>query len=242
MFPLPTCPHTTTRWKRYEPYCTSHQNLKLHLQLECTKQARLLDRHLTLSEIVLNPDLNLLNCMIRPERMQMTMMQFFVRTISFLSLVAYVSCKIDQANLNAQYFPSLPNIDEDYLQVATKNVGQLIRPATSLRPGPLATDALSGYIISTNSLFPDCVRFHIASFTKLNTCITEKPGSFIISATSSTITTSKYSDISCTQKISEAAFPSSETCGKVENEPIYSNNFITKTLKLPYPISYVQFT
>jgi hypothetical protein len=172
----------------------------------------------------------------------MTMMQFFVRTISFLSLVAHGSCNIDQANLNTQYFRSLPNIDEDYLQVATKNVGQLIRPATSLRPGPLATDALSGYIISTSSLFADCGRFYIASFTKLNTCITMQPGSFITSATSSAITTSKYSDISCTQKISEATFPSSETCVKIENDPIYFNNFITKTLKLPYPISYVQYT
>jgi hypothetical protein len=175
--------------------------------------------------------------MIRPEQMQMTMMQFFVRTIPFLSLIAYGSCNIDQANLNTR---SLPNIDEDYLQVATKNVGQLIRPATSLRPGPLATDTLSGYMILTNSRFADCARFHIATYTKLNTCITtQQPGFFIISATSSTITTTQYSDISCTQKISEAAFPHSETCVKAENEQIYGNIFITETLKLPYPISHV---
>jgi hypothetical protein len=125
-----------------------------------------------------------------------------------------------------------------------------LQQTNSLRSGAVATTetfeaaSLSGYLFEIIFNDLDCSEFRIAFSYKLNTCWQYSVGnsSIIFTATESLITTTKYSDTTCTTKTSEDPVP--YTSGSCTPSTLGGQMAVQKMIgpnaAYPFPLSHVQ--
>jgi hypothetical protein len=183
-----------------------------------------------------------------------------------------VSCAVDQESsvIPDKFDPNLPsflNASEHHqklsvtaglpaifdvagMQESAGNSSYPMPETSSLRSGAMATAEtleaayLSGYIYEIDLRGTNCSdNFEYGVSRKLNTCIPNfGSGSTMITATANIVTSTRYSDPSCSEKVAVHAVPYTSDCvpGIKNFHARAKMTMVAPTAAYPFPLSYVR--
>lgn len=192
------------------------------------------------------------------------MARFLLCTFSIVCCVMRASCDFDREssaflnNFDPNHLPSFwdmpeyhrlsmtpgspPMLDIAGMQQATGIRRNSLQQLISAKSGAVATaetfeaESLSGYLFEIYLFGKDILNdFYTARSTKLNSCVPDySEGSLIVTATANMITTTSYSDSSCTKKIAVKAV-------EYTSDSFFPKTVIAPTAAYPFPLSHVQY-